>query len=37
MYTIVTDSQLTFFTNMNDSDFIIYLVSAKTIQIHINT
>ena len=36
MYTVVADSQLTFLMNMSNSNFTIYLMSAKTIQIHID-
>jgi len=36
MYTVVADSQLTFLMNVSDSNFTIYLMSAKTIQIHID-
>ena len=36
MYTVVADSQLTFLMNVSDSNFTIYLMSTKTIQIHID-
>ncbi len=31
MYTVVADSQLTFFMNINDNNFTICSVSTKTI------